>query len=197
MVTWVFVIAVLAGYVWFVVWRVRVDRRKKADARETDDRLTAALARLGVPPAAPAATDDVAPEPVAAVSARPEPALVMPAPAAKPAPADATVVSSLQGIKLPHELVPLTTMTARESAGDRIAFWTDAASAEAVGPEFAAELERLGYEVRPLDEHTLSAERDDIVLTAMIHRISQHEIAGTMFPSVPPGAVVVEVWLPR
>src|SRR4051812_42018414 len=44
-VTWVSAAVVVGLYVWFVVWRVRVDRRKKAAETETATRMSSAIAR--------------------------------------------------------------------------------------------------------------------------------------------------------
>jgi hypothetical protein len=209
--TWVVVVAVIAGYVWFVAWRYRVDKRKKAGERKTDDQLTAALARLGTPPPAAEPTAVEPTEPTGSAAPTPEPTPTRtPAPTPSPPPSPtptvtpvtpeaATVASSLRGITLPDDLVPLTTMAERELVGDRVAFWTDTAAATTVGPAFADELERLGYTVQPLDERTLLADRDATHLTVMIHPNAGAAVIGTLpgFTTVPPTSVVVEVWLPR
>jgi hypothetical protein len=104
----------------------------------------------------------------------------------------------LSGISLPNDLVPLTTLSARPGVGDRVAFWTDRAPVEIVGPAFASELERLGYTTVPLDERSLSAQREHERLLVMIHPDGATAIIGGQlaFASVPEMSVVIEVWVP-
>jgi hypothetical protein len=112
--------------------------------------------------------------------------------------ADATVAELLSGISLPNDLVPLTTIGPRTGAGDRVAFWTDRAPAEIVGPAFADELERLGYGVSTLDAQSLSAVRDGDRLLIVIHPDGAvANVGGQLaFTSVPENSVVIEVWVP-
>ena len=187
--TWTFAGLVVAAYIWFVVWRLRVDRRKKAAEQMTDDTMSDVIARTAqrlssVTPAEPATSA----EPVAAT-----PFAVATAPRS-----DATVADLVAGIALPHDLVPLTTIAPRAAVGDRVAFWTDRAPAEVVGPAFATELERLGYTMIPLDERTASAQRDHDRLVVTIHPDGDKAlVAGQLaFTSVPEGSVVIEVWVP-
>jgi hypothetical protein len=192
LVTWVLVGVVVAAYIWFVVWRVRAERRKKAAQAAADAPLKAALQSPDLDAPA-AAAPSPAPAPVAPAS--------VPTPAAAAAPVATqsrlTIVQALSGIQLPNDLVPLTTMAPRLGVGDRVAFWTDAAPAEVVGPAFAGELERLGYEVTPRDLVTLVAQRDDIRLTVVLHPDALLATIDDkpLFPSVPERAVVVEAWL--
>jgi hypothetical protein len=89
-------------------------------------------------------------------------------------------------------------MASRSAVGDRVAFWTDVAPAEIVGPAFADELERLGYSVSPLDDRTLSATRHRMELVVAIHPDGRGAIVDGQvgFPSVPEFSVVIEVWVP-
>jgi hypothetical protein len=194
LVTWVLVGVVVAAYIWFVVWRVRAERRKKAAQAAADAPLKAALQSPDLDaPSKPQVASSPAAPPVAPAS--------VPAPAAAAAPVATqsrlTIVQALTGIQLPNDLVPLTTMAPRLGVGDRVAFWTDAAPAEVVGPAFAGELERLGYEVTPRDLVTLVAQRDDIRLTVVLHPDALLATIDDkpLFPSVPERAVVVEAWL--
>ncbi|MEY2422609.1 MAG: hypothetical protein QOI95_2676 [Acidimicrobiaceae bacterium] len=187
--TWILAALVVAAYIWFVVWRYRVEQRKKAADDVTDTAMSDAIARtaqrMAPPPtSSPTAVGSavVAPTPPPPFAASPE----------------ATVAGVLAGIALPHDLVPLTTIAPRPAVGDRVAFWTDRAPAEIVGPAFAAELERLGYKVIALDERTLSAQRESDRVLVMIHPEGNQATIGDQlaFSSVPEGAVVIEVWLP-
>jgi hypothetical protein len=232
----------VAGYIWFMVWRLRVDRQKKA-AKEAEklsgEATTAAkLDRIlkGGDPGAPAGPGAPAPiatplpaaQPAAAPEPEPEPeeeeeiqpavlaaaaAAAAEAPHPQPAgPADSatadpmpaassngnapSVTESLAGIRLPNDLVPLTTLTERPGVGDRVAFWTNRAGADAVGKDFAAELMRLGYAVRWIEGRTLAADRDGYRLIAVVHADADKTMidAKPAFTSVPEESVVVEVW---
>ncbi|MEY2452785.1 MAG: hypothetical protein QOD92_2359 [Acidimicrobiaceae bacterium] len=190
--TWVLAGLVVAAYIWFVVWRFRVEKRKKEAQDVTDAAMSDAIAKTAKTAAAASAA------PVPSPAATPTPAPPTPVvEAIQPIP-EATVASYLSGISLPHDLVPLTTMLARPAVGDRVAFWTDRAPAEIVGPAFAAELERLGYTVQPLDERTLSAQRDGARLLVMIHADGASAVIGDQlaFSTVPEHSVVIETWVP-
>jgi hypothetical protein len=180
-ITWVLAALVVAAYIWFVVWRFRVEKRKKAAQDVTDTAMSDAIARAAAP----------------VVSSS---AVLTPTPVVEPlrAAVETTVASCLSGIALPNDLVPLTTIAPRPAVGDRVAFWTDRAPADIVGPAFAAELERLGYTVESLDERTLSAQRDDVRVLVMIHPDGARATIGDQqaFSSVPEHSVVIETWLP-
>jgi hypothetical protein len=207
--TWVLAGAVVGLYIWFVVWRFRVDRRKKAADAQEQDTLTRALDRLAASPPPPETQVTATPETPSAPAPAPpstEPAPTVPAaPAAPPpvevaaAPSSPTVATVLSGIQLPNGLVPLTTMAPRTGTGDRVAFWTDEAPVEVVGPAFADELERLGFTIIPLDERSMSAQRDSTRLVVVIHPDGRTaKIADApAFTSVPERSVVIETWLPE
>jgi hypothetical protein len=193
--TWILAGAVVGAYIWFVVWRYRVERRKKAAQDVTDTAMSDAIAKTAqrMTPRL-----DTSPPPGTSQAAAATPEARPPPPPPFASPTDATVAGLLSGIALPNDLVPLTTIAPRPAVGDRVAFWTDRAPAEIVGPGFAAELERLGYKVIALDERTLSAQRDDDRVLVMIHPDGNKATIGdeAAFPSVPDAAVVIEVWLP-
>jgi hypothetical protein len=192
--TWIFAGVVVAAYIWFVVWRFRIERRKKQAQAITEGTMSDAIART-------AQRLSAAPAPSAAVASAPmtTPAAAVAAAIGQTAePAVATVAGLLSGIALPHELVPLTTLTPRPAVGDRVAFWTDRAPADVVGPAFASELERLGYTVLAVDERSLSAQRDGDRLLVVIHPDGPKAVIGDQvaFSTVPEFAVVIEVWVP-
>jgi hypothetical protein len=205
--TWVVAGVVVGLYIWFVVWRYRVDRRKKAIAAQQDDALTRALDTLSASPPAddPVIRPVITPSPAPPVVGGPTPTPLSssdpaPAPAPTPSePASGTVASTLSGIQLPNGLVPLTTMAPRTNTGDRVAFWTNEAPVEVVGPAFADELERLGFTVIPLDERSLSAQRDGARLLVVMHPDGRGATIGDQpaFTTVPELSVVIEVWLPE
>jgi hypothetical protein len=197
--TYALVGLVVAAYIWFVAWRVRAERRKKAAEAAAEAPAKAALRSpdLDAPLASmPAFLPSAAPLAAPLAASPGAPTSISPV-ATRAAPL--TVVQALAGIRLPADLVPLTTMAPRVGAGDRVAFWTDAAPVEVVGPAFATELERLGYEVSARDIVTLAAKRDGAHLIVVIH---PDALLATIddkraFPSVPERAVVVEAWLPE
>jgi hypothetical protein len=202
-ITWTLAGLVVAAYIWFVVWRFRVDRRKKEAQEATDAAMSDAIAKTAAQIADGPKSDsrtELATRTTA--PARPSAPVAAPAPVAT-GPADvpgphSTVASCLSGIALPHDLVPLTTVAARPSVGDRVAFWTDRAPADVVGPAFASELERLGFAINALDEQTLSAQRGPDRLLVVIHPDGSKATIGDQpaFSSVPDYAVVIETWLP-
>lgn len=196
-ITWVAALLVVGVYVLFVVWRYRVDRRKKALQDEEASALSRSIAR--------AAEATLPPRPAAApvvtnvITNAPTPA---PSPARQTdsgPPSVTTVAGALAGVVLPSDLVPLTTMAPRPNTLDRVAFWTDTAPVEIVGPAFTAELERLGYVVTTLDKESLAARREDVRLLVVVHPDGRlATIAGVQaFESVPEQSVVIEVWLPE
>ncbi|HEY2812133.1 MAG TPA: hypothetical protein VGJ03_01585 [Acidimicrobiales bacterium] len=209
-VTYVLVGLVVAAYIWFVVWRVRAERRKKAADEAAQAPMRAALATaFDLLPTGEDAVADSAPvaAPVAAgISARqasnpqPQPHQEVEgrAPVDGDAPA-ATVAACLSGVQLPCDLTPLTTMASRPNVGDRVAFWTNTTPAEVVGPAFADELERLGYSVTSLDLSTLAAQRDEARLIVVLHPDGLLAVIGDKpaFPSIPERSVVIETWVPE
>ena len=183
-------------YLLLVVWPVRVKRRLKEQKPEpeavTDERMARALeaaARIAGKPPQPASAPTPAPAPTA------PPSVVLPAPMAVPS--LASVADVLNGIRLPHELAPLTTMAPRTGAGDRVAFWTDAVTVEVVGPAFIDSLRRIGCTVTQIDATSYAVTRDDTRAMVAVHESGQSaRIEDALaFPTVPP-SVVVEIWLP-
>jgi hypothetical protein len=207
--TWAAVGVVVLLYILFIVWRVRVDRRKKAKPQDaaaaTDEaRLARALdaaARLasqegGAAPTAPTTTAPAA-APAPTISAPPISAPPSAPPVLAPTRQPDTVAQLLAGIRLPRDLAPLTTMANRPGAGDRVAFWTDRAGAEVVGPEFVDELERIGCEVTQLDVSLFAINRDGGRANAMLYADGHNATidGARAYPSVPANAFVVEIWL--
>jgi hypothetical protein len=202
LLTWIVAGLVVAAYIWFVVWRFRVDRRKKEAQAIADGAMSDAIAltaqqlspmRTTPTPATGPSTPTASSLPSAIRDALPTQEASPVAPTST-----ATVAGLVSGIALPSDLVPLTTIAPRPATGDRVAFWTDRAPAEIVGPAFATELERLGFTMIPLDERTLSAQRDKDRLVVMIHPDADSAIIGGQlaFTSVPERSVVIEVWVP-
>jgi hypothetical protein len=175
---------VIGGYLLWVLWRLKAERRKKAAEADSVPSLLepAPPVEHVVPKAAPGFT-------AADVPATPPPA---------PPTVRLSVAGALSGIKMPCDLVPLTTLVPRPDVGDRVAFWTSGFPAEIVGTRFADELDRLGYALEPIGDNTLRARRGDEELHASIHAsMALANVGGRpAFPSVPDDGVVVEVWVP-
>ena len=186
---WALAGLVVALYVLFVVWRLRVERRKNAMQQDSTSSLSSTLARaaasaLPAEPSAPRVDTPVAtPAPPGATATTGAP--------------PATVAEALAGISLPNDLAPLTSMAPRGGTGDRVAFWT-AVPVEVVGPAFGDELERLGYTISPLDADTLAAQRGAARLIAIIHPDGPRATIGGQraFETVPELSTVIEVWIP-
>ena len=189
---WALVALFIGLYILFVVWRVRVDRRKKAmeSGSDTAPSVSSVIARAAwsAPPA------EVPPDPAPSA---PAPASTSTPPSPPGAASATTVAQALAGIVLPNDLAPLTTVAPREGVIDRVAFWTPV-PAEVVGPAFGDELERLGYTVSPIDDSTLAAQRVDARLVAAIHSDGHRAMIGQAraFESVPELATVIEIWIP-
>jgi hypothetical protein len=192
-----FVVAIVIGlYVLFVVWRLRVDRRKKAagapkstlpDSTRADReaRVLGAAARLSPEtPVKPVAERSPAPEGPA--SPRPSGPMV------------STVAELLAGIRLPNDLTPVVDMAPRTGVLDRVAFASSSAPAETLGPAFTGELERLGFTVTPTAYDTVEIERGADLARVVIHPVGHRAaVEGQIgFPYVREGSVVVEVWIP-
>jgi len=203
LISWLVGGALIGLYVLWFVSRYRRDKRKEADEAAQDRSATDAIfraaklteqPRVDIPPARapllPRPAESSIPEMgrASAPSAPPTPSNPSTAPAT-------TVAEALTGIALPHGLVPLTTVADAPVVGDRVVFWTDAEPAEVVGRAFAAEVERLGYAVTPIDERTVAVKRDLNHLAVTIYPEGDAAVANgeRLFPTVPAGAVVLEV----
>jgi hypothetical protein len=199
--TWLLVGVVVGAYVLFVVWRFRADKRKKAAQAAADAPMKTALRSPDLDgtatPSSPAESSPASDRPLVA-AAPTAPVDPVGPPAARIATQPRlTIVQALAGINLPYDLVPLTTMAPRRGVDERVAFWTDTAPAEVVGPAFADELERLGYEVSSRDDTTLAGVRDDVHLVVVLHPDALLATINDQaaFPSVPERAVVIEAWI--
>jgi hypothetical protein len=165
---------VVGLYVWFVAVRYRAEKRRKGDATRPARPTSRAPLLLADPP-------DVA----------------TPAPPPEAQPEAGGVATALAGIRLPCDLVPLTNIADRPDVADRVAFVTTGVPAETVGTAFANEVERLGYELIPLGEDRLQAEREGTRIDVAIHPFpgGVQTGSGSAFPTAPEGSVVVEVWI--
>lgn len=215
---------VVALYAVFVGWRVRVHRGRRALASassprrgrgrgapaeplDNEARLARALeaaARIAGETPVHATTPPSPPIRPSTVSAERRPPAPGPhLPAADPvemeqAGGPTTVAEMLQGIRLPADLAPLTTMASRPGAGDRVAFWTASTPAELAGPTFIDSLLAIGCTVARVEPSLYTIERDATRAALLVHpdgRLASIDGAPA-FPSVPESAVVIEIWLP-
>jgi len=209
--TYVIAGAIVAGYIWFMIWRIRVDRLKKAETElaAQDEKPLSPLRQMLAEQAAAeeqgggavtgSASTAIPVPPAGAAVGQPMPPVMPPVTPLPPTAATTTtVIEALTGIKLPNDLAPLTTLADRTGVADRIAFWTNDAPADTVTADFTAELDRLGYTVADFDSSTKAAHRDGVTLLMAIYGDAESAKSGDarMFPSVPEGAVVVDVWIP-
>ena len=116
--------------------------------------------------------------------------------AAPPAPSDGasaaqTLADAMSGIRMPAELAPLMGDTPDPR---HMLFATFGATPLQVGTGLADELERLGYEITPVDERTITATRADAEIDVRIlpDRDAAQAALGTTSMTVPEDAVVAE-----
>jgi hypothetical protein len=104
----------------------------------------------------------------------------------------ATVADALRGIRMPCDLTPLTGSQA--DFDHRIAFVTVGYPAEAVAPEVADEIERLGMTFHALSETSAIAARDGVRVKVAVHTVGSalNGIADPRYPTAPERSVVVE-----
>ena len=121
-------------------------------------------------------------------------ALPRPEPTPAPRSAPASIVALLEGIALPHGLVPLT-QSSTSGPGSTLVAATDTARPEDVGAALADELERLGYAITTTGDQTALAEGPRGSIEIEIHPSSSSAVDGgsLRFPTAPPGSVVVEM----
>ena len=102
------------------------------------------------------------------------------------------IASALDGIRLPCDLAPLT--SGIDDFERRAAFFTVGYPAEAVAPEIADELERIGMEFSAISETTALARRDDLQVRVAVHSVGPaiNGVADLTFPTAPENSVVVE-----
>ena len=211
MFRWVLALATITGYVVYVVHRIRKRRRRDDAAAErtraaelsVEERLARTLetaARLtGEPPNVP---PTAAPAPLGREAEPPTvpgavPPLLPSVPPSLVSTPGITIAELLRGIVLPHDLAPLTTMAPRVGAVDRVAFWTDTATADVVGPAFLDALRGIGAQVTQLTADQYAIERDGHRAMVALHPDGQAVMIDGQpgYPSVPVNAFVAEVWL--
>jgi len=175
--TYVIAALVVGLYIWWFVRRYRKERVDKALESEQQMPSMTGLLRgdpvVSLPPPSPLGTPTASPPP--------------PPPVSSSGGGARTVAEALAGIRMPHDLVPLTTIPHRPGVVDQVAF-SSHAPVDVIGPLFADELERLGYAMNPLDERSLAAMRGNDNLVVYIHP----EPVGT----APDGTVTIEVCVP-
>lgn len=166
------------------------------DAVEPVDKVAEFEAKLAAQPApeTPADRDPVAAPTDSAPVAETPVAPVAPDPGAENIPRAETLAEALTGIQMPADLSPLV--------GDavdprRMLFTTGTATPETVGGALADELERLGFELQPLDERSVAAKRPDAAVEVRI--LASVEAAraslGDRIEAVPDHAVITEFQL--
>ncbi|MFT5203421.1 MAG: hypothetical protein ACI9C1_002820 [Candidatus Aldehydirespiratoraceae bacterium] len=106
-----------------------------------------------------------------------------------------TLAEALEGIAMPCDLAPLMgngSLDPRE-----VSFFTRDQVPAKVGGAIADELERLGYEISPVDDRSIRAERGQNLVRARIVSAAtdSEEVFAELHPSAPKDSVVVELKL--
>jgi hypothetical protein len=168
------------------------------------DEAPSPLARQWAPPPrdadVPSGTDRGAasevgtdiPEPTAPTPTAP---MVDPPPTPGAPAAGRSLIDLLEGISLPHDLVPLTQAAASSGPITSLVASTTSATPEEVGTALADELERLGYTVAPTGDQTALAQGPRGAVEIEIHPDAARAYDGgaPRFPTAAPGSVVVEL----
>lgn len=197
---------VFVAYVIFVSWRVRVHRRRRAaeEAGPTSSTMSsdAMLQRSAAPPQrTPGTATDQSPTvtdgdpPKNADAAKPSPPL-RGAEADGPAHQPATVLEAVQGISLPHDLVPHPDATARPGAVDRVALIGSMVEFETLRDGVDEALNAIGYEVI-WDDSEGMARNGRAELRVNIYASARTAVfeGVAAFPLAGDGAVVVDFWI--
>jgi hypothetical protein len=106
-----------------------------------------------------------------------------------------SLADAVEGIVMPCDLAPL--MGVGPLKPREVAFFTSGYSPATVGAALSDELERLGYEITPLDDRSIRAARgpDEIEARLLSHEITAAEVMRELHPSAPAGALVAEMKL--
>jgi hypothetical protein len=118
-----------------------------------------------------------------------------------PAPTDVsgerarTLAGALEGIAMPCDLAPL--MGTGPPNPCEVSFFTGDQDPAEVGRAIADELERLDYEISPVDHRSIRAERGQNLVQARIvsAATNSEEVFAELHPSAPKDSVVVELKL--
>ncbi len=203
-------LVVLISYGVFVMWRVRVHRRRREaeEGRATNDSLSSDATLRPTRPA-PTVSDPppAAAEPVPHPPTRPAPEVNRDPtppiePAAPPPPASpgrpATVLDAVQGIALPHDLVPHPDAAPRPAAVDRVALTGSMISEEDLIDGLTGALTDLDYEITWAEAEGL-ARKGPAELRVSVYTSPRTSLIDGVpaFPLAVEGAVVVDFWIPR
>ncbi len=114
-----------------------------------------------------------------------------------PADDDRTLTDVLEGIQLPYDLMPVTSVV--DNPDRHLIFLTTHSNAGEVGKKFADELERLGFEMESVDfDQAVAARDDDVVSMKIVPEAHLVEVADELrYGAAGPGDVALEVWFGR
>jgi len=106
-----------------------------------------------------------------------------------------SLAEAVEGIAMPCELAPL--MGSGPLDPREVTFFTTGHAPATIGSALSDELERLGYEITPLDDRSIKAERGpDLVQARMVSsELTSEDVMRDLHPSAPAGALVVEMKL--
>jgi hypothetical protein len=106
-----------------------------------------------------------------------------------------SLAEAVDGIAMPCDLAPL--MGTGTPDPREVSFFTHGHEPVSVGSALSDEFERLGYEITPLDDRSIRAERgpDAVEARLVSTLLTSAEVMGELHPSAPEGALVVELKL--
>ena len=106
-----------------------------------------------------------------------------------------TLAEAVDGIAMPCDLAPL--MGTGRLDPREVSFFTHGPHPATVGSALSDEFERLGYQITPLDDRSIRAERGlDVVEARLIStELTSPDVMRELHPSAPDGALVVEMKL--
>lgn len=166
------------------------------EATEPRDRIAEFEARLAAetpePGTASQTTDTISP--AGAAAAPPTPSDRAPDPGAANIARAESLAEALTGIEMPADLSPLVGDTLDPR---RMLFSTGTSSPEAVGAALGDELERLGFELRMLDERSVAARRPGAALEVRILPSGEaaRSALGDRIEAMPENTVITEFQL--
>ncbi len=108
-----------------------------------------------------------------------------------------TLTDVLEGIRLPYDLAPITSMV--EDPDRHLIFLTTHSNAAEVGRRMADELERIGFEFEPVEyDQAVVTRGDDVVSMKLVPDADQVDLGnGPRYGAAGRGDVALEMWIGR
>lgn len=108
-----------------------------------------------------------------------------------------TLTDMLDGIRLPYDLMPVTSVV--EDPDRHLVFLTTHSNAGEVGTRFADELERLGFELESVEfDQAVAVRGDDVLSMKIVPDAGQVDVGGNpRYGAAASGDVALETWIGR